>query len=53
MRRCVVPQVIMFLPPDIRTGFRVSEDGHAGMTSRSSEDNLRFAVIYMCRIIIL
>jgi len=52
MRRWAVPQVIRFLPPDIRTGFRVFEDSHAAMTSRSSEDNLPFAVIYMCRIII-
>jgi len=53
MRRCAIPRAIRFLPPDIRTGFGISEEAHAGMRSRSSVDNLRFAVIYMCRIIIL
>src|SRR5438132_4465395 len=36
-----------FLPPDIRTGFRVFEDAHASAPSRSSKENVRFAVIYV------
>jgi len=52
MHRCAVPRVIRFLAPDIRTGFRVFEAAHTSVPSRSSKDNLRFAVIYMCRIII-
>jgi len=52
MRCCAVPRVVRFFPPDVRTGFRVFEDAHTIVPSRSSKDNVLFAVIYVCRIII-